>query len=63
MSDRRYMFRGCPCGDAFCAGCDDPTSDVARGMWEVLRLTPEHERDALSERRSESILARRRFSR
>lgn len=23
MSDRRYTLRGCACGDAFCAGCDD----------------------------------------
>ena len=22
-NDRRYTYRGCQCGDAFCAGCDD----------------------------------------
>jgi hypothetical protein len=21
--DRRYTVKGCACGDAFCAGCDD----------------------------------------
>jgi hypothetical protein len=22
--DRRYTLDGCECGDAWCAGCDDP---------------------------------------
>lgn len=27
--DRRYTIRGCPCDDAFCAGCDDGDTSVS----------------------------------
>lgn len=32
--DRRYTFRGCACGDAWCAGCDEKPWDTARGEGE-----------------------------
>lgn len=46
-NDRRYTFRGCGCGDAFCAGCDDEAwpaigdteREIIRGRWATVYQT------------------------
>lgn len=51
--DRRYTHDQCPCGDAWCRGCEEDDDDVNVGMADLARRHPDP--PALNRRRRASI--------